>query len=218
MVWHPDAVRVPYDDAGAFVKAGAKLCWHTTEGASLPTYSGSAPHFTLNPKTGKLWQHIALNRAAKSLEHPPGTVETNHANVIQVELIGSAAQTPDWPKDDYARIAKLARWIEANAKLPRRCSVKFTDTPHRLSPADWLSYTGHIGHQHVPAQTMNHWDPGAFRIDLVLAVPAETAMTAKQQKWAHELPQAIRDAIAADKKAAALKQRVQRLRRLLGRK
>src|SRR4051812_26745302 len=126
LLWHPGATRVPYDDAGPFTKAQPKLCWHTTEGTSLPTYSGSAPHFTFNPQTGKLWQHIALNRAAKSLEHPPGTVETNHAHCIQVELIGFAAQTQNWTRDDYDRIAGLAQWIETNAGIPSKCGVTFT--------------------------------------------------------------------------------------------
>lgn len=42
-VWHPKAIRVPHQDAGAFTGGGAKLVWHTTEGSSLPNYQGSAP-------------------------------------------------------------------------------------------------------------------------------------------------------------------------------
>jgi hypothetical protein len=181
MNWHPEAIRVPYADAGPFVKAAPKLVWHTTQGKSLPTYKGSAPHFTFNPKTGQLWQHISLDRAAKGLEHPSGTVETNHANARQVELIGFSEETPNWPQADYARIAKLARWIELNASIPSRCGVTFTTKPHRLSPAVWLAYAGHLGHQHVPAQTLNHWDPGAFRIELVLA-PDDKQLTAARLK------------------------------------
>lgn len=167
--WHPAAKRVPYSDAGPFVKAGAKIVWHTTETSGLPIYSGSAPHFTFNPATGGLWQHIPINRSAKSLEHPAGTVETNHANCVQVELIGYAKDSGTWGAGAYSNIAKLARWIEANAGVPSRCGVTFTDAYHvkRLSAADWLNYAGHLGHQHVPNN--HHWDPGQFRIDLVLA-------------------------------------------------
>jgi N-acetyl-anhydromuramyl-L-alanine amidase AmpD len=62
----------------------------------------------------------------------------------------------------------LARWIEANHDVPRRSTVRFSTTPQRLASDDWLAYAGHLGHQHVPAQPANHWDPGAFRIELVL--------------------------------------------------
>src|SRR6266403_15617 len=121
-VWHPDAKRVPYSDAGPYVTAAPKIVWHTTEGVSLPTYSGSAPHFTFNAETGSLWQHIPIDRSAKSLEHPSGTVETNHANCVQVELVGYAKDAGTWSTTVYARIAQLARWIESNHGVPSRCT------------------------------------------------------------------------------------------------
>jgi hypothetical protein len=196
----PRRTRVPYSDAGPFISgAGAKLCWHTTEGVSLPSYSGSAPHFTFNPKTGKLWQHVPLNRASKSLEHPTGTVETNHANVIQVELIGYAGASTEgkypsyevrnWTTADYARIAKLARWIEANAGVKRQSSVRFgaypNDLPARLSPVEWLRYEGHLGHQHVPNN--HHGDPGAFKIALVIGIVAAPSAVRKRAAWSQRL-------------------------------
>jgi len=180
--WHPDAKRVSYPDAGAFIDVPARLVWHTTEGSSLPEYSGDAPHFTLNPKTGDLWQHVATDRASSALVHSGG-VETNHAHAIQVELIGFAAESPNWSDAEYAEIAKLARWIEDNAGVKRRCGVKFTSTPQRqalrMSPATWLGYDGHCGHEHVPNQApTNHWDPGSMLIAKVLAVaPKPIAFT-----------------------------------------
>jgi N-acetyl-anhydromuramyl-L-alanine amidase AmpD len=170
-LWHPDALRVPYRDAGVYVDAGAKLVWHTTETERLPAYDGFAPHMTLDPAAGTLWQHIPLDRAARALEHPPGTVDTNRADCVQVELIGFARDTPSWPDTHYERVAALARWIEANHAVPRHSTVTFATTPHRLADDEWLRYAGHLGHEHVPAQPDNHWDPGALRIDLVLAAP-----------------------------------------------
>lgn len=80
-LWHPDAVRRIHPDAGAFTGGGRKLVWHTTETKALPNYGGSAPHFTLDPATGRLWQHIPLNKAARAeggrtqlLEHRAGRV------------------------------------------------------------------------------------------------------------------------------------------------
>src|SRR3954468_7403883 len=167
-IWHPHATRIPYRDAGAYVPADPKLVWHTTETLRLPAYDGSAPHLTLDPANGSLWQHIPLDRAARALEHPPGSVETNRADCVQVELIGFARDTPSWPRAHYARIASLARWIEANHDVPRRSTVTFATTPQRLDSDTWLAYAGHLGHEHVPAQPGNHWDPGAFRIELVV--------------------------------------------------
>lgn len=205
-VWHPDAKRVPYTDAGPYIKCPPKIVWHTTETRGLPIYSGSAPHFTFNPKTGSLWQHIPLNRSAKSLEHPAGTVETNHANCIQVELLGYAKDTPNWPAEDYARIAKLARWIEVNHGVPSRCGVTFTNgTPH-LSPTAWLNYTGHCGHQHVPSN--HHWDPGMFKIELVLA--SESGSARRKRLWKKRL----REALKTD---ATLHARIEKLKKLIAR-
>ena len=80
--WHPQAVRRIHINAGGFQGGGHKIVWHTTEGSSLPNYGGSAPHFTLDPANGRLWQHIPLDRAARALKaggpellecHPSGT-------------------------------------------------------------------------------------------------------------------------------------------------
>lgn len=176
--WHPGAKRAAYPDAGPYaLSAPPKLVWHTTEGVGLPRYSGSAPHFTLDPKTGELWQHVSIDRASMALLHPPGTVHTNHAHAIQVELIGSAKDTPTWPDFYYRNIAKLARWIEANAGVPRRCTVEFRVGVPRLGSTAWVAYSGHLGHEHVPAN--EHWDPGAFKIDKVLDLPVRAAATRK---------------------------------------
>jgi hypothetical protein len=185
--WHPDAIRVPYADAGAFIDAPPRLVWHTVEGYNLPAYKGSAPHFTLSIKTGKLWQHVPVNRASSSLKHPSGTAETNHAHAIQVELTDAFAKdSQDWSAAAYARIASLARWIEKNAGVARRCGVEFgrypNALPKRLSGTAWLRYSGHIGHQHVPNN--DHGDPGALKISLVLG---NLDQERKRKRWALRL-------------------------------
>jgi hypothetical protein len=167
VLWHPRATVNRYFSAGSFTGGGKKIVWHTTETHGLPAYSGSAPHFTFNPKTNEMWQHIPINEAAKSLEHHDAA-ETNKADGIQVELIGFASETGTWPASYYRNIAALARWIEYNAGVPRRCSVKFAVPATRLSDTEFVNYAGHLGHEHVPQQRAGHWDPGAFRIAEVL--------------------------------------------------
>jgi hypothetical protein len=147
MLWHPDAKRQPLEDAGPFTGGRPKLLWHTTEGGTYPgtsIYHGTEPHFTFDFKLGRLYQHVALNRSAKGLEHPAGTGETNHDHVIQVELVDFAARAGLWTSAEYARIAALARWIEANAGVPRSCGVSFAN-PTRLTWTAFHNYAGHLG-------------------------------------------------------------------------
>jgi hypothetical protein len=182
-IWHPKAVRRIHQDAGAFQGGGRKIVWHTTEGTSLPNYGGSAPHFTLDPSDGRLWQHIPLSNAARAMKGGG----PNFWNTVQVELIGFAdtAQANklgvperavvNWPAGHYAHIAGLARWIESNFTVPRTCSVKFVDRAAHLGSLDKVkAYTGHIGHQHVDGN--DHWDPGLLKIDLILGGPADTGV------------------------------------------
>lgn len=183
--WHPEAIRVPCADAGSFIGVPPRLVWHTVEGYGLPSYRGSAPHFTLSIKTGQLWQHVPVDRASSALIHPPG-VETNHAHAIQVELTDAFARdSQDWPALAYARIARLARWIEQNAGVARESTVTFGPSfnlPPRMTAKEWLAYRGHCGHQHVPGNA--HWDPGAFNINLVLG---DLSLERKRKRWAHRL-------------------------------
>jgi len=168
------AEQVTGQDAGAFAPGtGAKIVWHTTEGRSADSAvneyrkTRSWPHFTLNPQTGRLLQHVAMDRAARALEHPPGVVETNRAHAIQVELVGLAAESPGWSADAYARVARLAREIESATGVPRKALATFrATTVVHLAPAAWLRGAGHCGHQHVPGN--DHHDPGALRIDRLL--------------------------------------------------
>jgi hypothetical protein len=185
--WHPDAKRVLYPDAGDYVAGtGHRIVWHSTETKGLPTYDGTQPHFTLNPRTDDLWQHQSIAKAAKSLVHlvPP---ETNRAHAYQVELICYSSESvakqvgglavSSLTDADYANIAKLARWIEQNAAVPSKSTVTFEHYPEsagaangvRLTSSQWLAYEGHLGHQHVPGNV--HGDPSNLDIKRVLAAP-----------------------------------------------
>lgn len=164
--WHPDARRVGVVAGIGPLQGPHKIVWHTTEGYGLPSYSGSNPHFTLDPKTGTLYQHQDVRQGARALQNLSGGVETNRQGAIQVELIGFASQTGSWTEQAYEHVADLARWIEAHCQVKRECSVTFSNTPHRMSASQWNSYNGHCGHQHVPENS--HWDPGSFRINDVI--------------------------------------------------
>ena len=164
--WHAKAIRNQTSTGiGAFMAVPAKGVLHTTEGSSLPTYSGSQPHFTHDFKRGLLYQHIPVTSGALALKNLSGGVETNRAHAIQIELVGFAGESHTWSDAHYARIAETMRWCEKHAGVAKQCSVTFrADADHKVS--GWLQYRGWLGHQHVPEN--DHWDPGRFQIDKVL--------------------------------------------------
>lgn len=186
-LWYPLATKDQLTDSGGFLEA---FQWrgvlHTTEGR---TYAGArsayvakrvAPHFTCSFETGtfKVWQHIPLNRAARALAHPAGTVETNRARCIQIEIVASAARAGTLQREYLDGIGRLMRWIESNTGISRSALKFFSDqdgiilarasSPVRLSSTAWTNFNGWCGHQHVPHN--DHWDPGDIDIDYLMAI------------------------------------------------
>jgi hypothetical protein len=200
---------------------------HTTEGRSVPTYSGGAmaPTVTGIPDIAarkvRWHQHFDVDESARALANKLGGVETNRANAFQIELVGTCddryAQTwgtaragvdylhwptaPDWA---LAELAWLVRWLHdyhavpltcvkdwlAYGKDPRRPGItpaSYGASPARMTQAQWLTFTGWCGHQHVPEN--DHGDPGSLNmarvIDLARGVstpppPASPAPTVPQ--------------------------------------
>ncbi|HEY0393398.1 MAG TPA: N-acetylmuramoyl-L-alanine amidase [Candidatus Elarobacter sp.] len=163
-------------DSGPFVGGPPRGVLHSTEGSTAAgarsafVEFNSWPHFTITGEGGRVatFQHLPINRAARSLEHRSGTVETNRQGAIQIEIVGVAAHAGAFSQAYLAGIARLMRWIEENAGVRRSSSVRFVKPgdQQRLSDADWLRYDGWCGHQHVPHN--DHEDPGAIDIQALL--------------------------------------------------
>ncbi len=195
-LWYPKASRsaIAPVDAGSFTGGGHKGRFHTTEGATaagaIAAYrnNGSWPHFTASFEGGtfRIWQHIALNRASRSLVHLAGHVETNRNNVIQIELVGSAVHPPS-ASGYLAGISTWMRWVEANFSVPRRSTVTFKAYPGsyganngvRLSESAWNAYSGWLGHENCPENL--HGDPGALNIHALLQLQEEDVPFTSQQ-------------------------------------
>jgi hypothetical protein len=166
------------NDAGDFTGGLPRGVLHTTEG---PTFAGarqafvnnnSWPHFTVTFEKDffEAFQHLPIDVASRTLKHPSGTVETNRQSAIQIEIVGGAKNAPNFSQEYLKGIAKLMRWIEANAGVKRQTSVQFLAPPAndvRLSDKKWLNYEGWLGHQHVPHN--DHSDPGKIDINTLLA-------------------------------------------------
>ncbi|MGQ4343611.1 hypothetical protein [Streptomyces sp. SAS_275] len=170
------------------------VVWHTTEGTSLPSYSGGAeaPNLTAKPDfTAKrlVWyQHFDFDVSARALVNKAGGVETNTLNACQVEIVGTCdpATHAKWTKVGYAHLytpelpdwairdlAAFTKWANANHGVPLTSSVTFKAYPGsygdngvRMSASKWTGFTGHCGHQHVPEN--DHGDPGQFPMAAIL--------------------------------------------------
>lgn len=188
--WYPPASRqqtYPASDGRAYASGYAwKLVLHSTEGTSWPSYDNTAPHFTINPRTGDVRQHYPLSYPAKAL-YQPDSPSTNKGRAAQIEIIGTCDPSrkgnsnwagwylPDFAPADFKGLPDLLAWIAAQTGLSLSRSVDFRAYPSsygaptgRLSSSAWKAYNEVCGHQHVPSN--NHGDPGNIDIDGLLAL------------------------------------------------
>jgi hypothetical protein len=170
------------------------IVWHTTEGTSLPDYSGGsvAPNFTARPnfaaKRLEWFQHFDFDVSSRALVNKAGGVETNTLNVCQIEIVGtcdpgthsrwanagySHLYTPELPDWVIRDLAAFTKWAHDNHGVPLSSGLTFKAYPSsygangvRMSFDNWNAFKGHCGHQHVPEN--DHGDPGAFPITAIL--------------------------------------------------
>jgi hypothetical protein len=152
-----------------------KGCLHTTEGSSiagaLSAYAPYPPHGIYDWRSRERLQHIPLSLASYS------AMDGNDDDyMIQIELVGFAAESRFWPAEAWRNIAEdVIKPIEDHFGVPRR-ALGFKDardgispplatasSPIRLGWAALRDYSGWLGHQHLPAPD-EHWDPGAIQI------------------------------------------------------
>lgn len=168
---------------------------HTTEGTTLPSYSGgaSAPNVTGVPDFAaseiRWYQHYDVDRSSRALKNASGGVETNQLNAFQVELVGTCdprtrdswraegrkfVYWPEAPEWALKGVAELVRWLSDNHKIQIKSTVTWRAYPssygafasQRLTGAEWEKYYGWLGHQHVPEN--DHGDPGDIDFDRVM--------------------------------------------------
>lgn len=161
-----------------------KGCLHTTEGGSIAgaraAYAPYPPHVIYDWRTRQGEQHVPLNLASYS------AMDGNDDDyMVQVELVGFAAETRNWPEQALRNIAAdVIAPIEAAFRVPRTVIwhgfkdsrdgivLATPNSPIRLSAAQLRDFSGWLGHQHLPAPD-NHWDPGALPIARILSFLSE---------------------------------------------
>ena len=175
--WLTNATVVPGQDGGTFIGSPWRGVLHTTEGPSIASAVGEFrtknvwPHLTIDPGTQEVVQHLSLDVAARALQHPAGTPETNRANCIQIEIIGRATDSPTWSGTALEFIAGVMRMVEEKVPVARQSALTYKSFPAsfglvngvRMSDSEWAQFTGWCGHQHVPNNS--HGDPGQIDIN-----------------------------------------------------
>ena len=151
-------------------KGPNKILLHSTEGPNGSGTSGLeffeagfVPHFTIDLKNKRLYQHFPLNKTSGAIK--------SHDDLagIQIEIIGysdkkAAAGREEWILENFTDeevqyLADLIIGISNATGIPTTSSVTWGDdtNPKRLSVEEFKNYQGILGHRHAPHN--DHWDP-----------------------------------------------------------
>lgn len=173
VIWNP----IPgFPGLRAFAPGGGpKVILHTTESDSKPNWEvqkSGIPHFTVDLKSGTIWQHLTLDMAAYTLKGGDNSPNSGAGVCIQVEIVGRAAQVPDWSADEYERLRRLLLWICSKIKAAYIFPFPWTgNSGYGVGGAvrqTWTAFrdaSGIVGHSHVPYN--DHWDPGALKVSML---------------------------------------------------
>lgn len=183
ILWLPAAQRDSHPRSNPWAETtDPKGCLHTTETSGWPAYRDWTvmPHATVKPipRHGvEVHQHLPFNQGSFALRNLSGGVQTNRDYVFQFELIGTSERGGPgvfWPEADDAVLLdlfkKVIKPVSDAYGIPLR-ALAFQSYPKsygprgdtntvRLSGSAFDTYTGWLGHQHVPENV--HGDPGAF--------------------------------------------------------
>ena len=187
--WLPGAEIIKGNEAGAMWPGSKwKLLLHTTEGGSIDgaiaAFRGanSWPHLTVDLRTGRIVQHVPFNRAARSLKSGGSAGKTNFARVIQVEIVGFSAKSPERTEAELRKlgeiVARLSKIIPFRVAAPLTFygqdagfTVASKTARQRLGWIAWYLFDAILGHQHAPNN--DHWDPGKLDVAAVVRYALE---------------------------------------------
>jgi len=190
-IWCPFAKRneAPRHLWGKEQKADTGLL-HSTEspGTFSPAkdkYYGHTSYPNTTITATDIWEHIPINRSSRALLNLAGGVETNHTNLVQIEIAWRANDIRNLPQGTLENLRKYMRWVEQHTLIPRLSTVTWVPYPRsyglnasqRLHGAAWVNYKGWLGHQH--AAENSHGDPGD--IDIVWLLDGNTPPPKKEE-------------------------------------
>jgi hypothetical protein len=170
----PGVPGVPYDEPD-----DPKALLHTTEGSTIEgavqAYKAFPPQLIVDPVRKRKVQHIPLNRGGYALWN----ADADDSRCYQVEIVGFAAQSHLWSDEVLRWLGEeLARPLHEYGGVPyvvvrhgfHRAGgglvLASARSPIRLTQAELDSFSGFLGHQHVPGD--DHWDPGGLNVSRIL--------------------------------------------------
>ena len=198
------------DDYPQSLVTPEKVVLHSTEGGTLPSYSGgaSAPQVTLDPWRRRRYQHFPLNMPARALLNPASTpVSENRDGAVQIEIIGysdgnyaakhgNAEYDLDrLTDDDYDWLGQeIAAICEATGIRPVLTDKPWIEypaswglhTPSRMSSAEYDSFRGICAHKHVSGNDHGDADLDPDRLQSSIdrhSGNADPAVLAEQQTY-----------------------------------
>jgi hypothetical protein len=136
-------------------------------------------HFTISPRDKKGRQHFSINKPSLSIAGDDSKAG------IQIEIVGFSDTVgqqhtdsdyflPNFTEEDWDYLALVLIAISKETGIPLTSSVKWTkDGTSRLTNKEFNEYSGILGHQHAPNETVPdefHIDPGPLWDDLSAAI------------------------------------------------
>ena len=174
-------------------------------GARQAYTDGGVPHFTVAPnfrkKRGEIFQHFPLSSRATALRDENAALKENRAHAIQIEIVGTCDERnrgpfpdglfiKDWPDWYATAVGRLMRWLEEHRGIASASTVEWKSFDKgsaagsfgakngvRLSNAEYVAYSGWLGHLHVPENA--HGDPGDINLAALLAVKPKVVAAPK---------------------------------------
>lgn len=180
--FYPQAQQIIFagPTGGPYVSAPFRGVIHTTQSVSYTPskyeYYGHSnpPHFTVAKSSSgaRVFQHYSVKVAARALANMDGGVQTNRQCAIQIEIAWRAENIAALPLPMKDALRGLIRWINAQCGIKRAAPAFYGSEAYgngseaRMEAAEWTSFNGWCGHQHVPENI--HWDPGKIDIEYLL--------------------------------------------------
>lgn len=157
-----------------------KFGWHTWEGHNLDAAEGAfakyPPHCAVSWELGVRRQYIPLDLHSYAFAGN----DNDDSYVIQVEVAGFAGESHEWPQPKLQWLGEqVVRPIALLCKIPpivvwkgfhgegEGLILASRQSPLRLTTQELDSFSGHLGHQHMPSPDV-HWDPGRLPISTIL--------------------------------------------------
>lgn len=130
--------------------------------------TGFPPHFTIDLKNKKLYQHASINKASSAVKDPDGDAAKfgDRSAGVQIEILGYdntsemhseyqswyLASDKNFPASAWDYLAKLLAAISAETGIPLTSTVNWsgTDRSLRLENQAFADYQGILSHKHAP--------------------------------------------------------------------